>query len=40
MNIDRQEVEQINSMAATRNYTASPRIDYRTVVKVNGPIVI
>lgn len=30
----------INAAAATRNYNVTPRVDYRTVVKVDGPLVI
>ena len=30
----------INASAATRDYNITPRIDYRTVVKVDGPLVI
>lgn len=30
----------INATAATRDYKITPRIDYRTVVKVDGPLVI
>lgn len=30
----------INATAATRDYNITPRIDYRTVVKVDGPLVI
>lgn len=30
----------INLQAATRDYNITPRIDYRTVVKVDGPLVI
>ena len=29
-----------NVQAVTRDYTIAPRIDYRTVVKVDGPLVI
>jgi V-type H+-transporting ATPase subunit B len=31
---------QINAEAASRDYNIAPRIDYRTVVKVDGPLVI
>uniref|UniRef100_A0A1D1YVS4 Vacuolar proton pump subunit B n=1 Tax=Anthurium amnicola TaxID=1678845 RepID=A0A1D1YVS4_9ARAE len=31
---------QINAAAATRNYSITPRIDYRTVASVNGPLVV
>ena len=34
------ETFQANYSAVTRNYSISPRIDYRTVVKVDGPLVI
>lgn len=30
----------VNASAATRNYNITPKIDYRTVVKVDGPLVI
>ena len=30
----------LNAQAATRDYNITPRIDYRTVVKVDGPLVI
>jgi V-type H+-transporting ATPase subunit B len=30
----------IHASAATRDYNIAPRIDYRTVVKVDGPLVI
>ncbi|CAG8567902.1 9057_t:CDS:10 [Gigaspora margarita] len=30
----------INAAAVTRNYTVQPRIDYRTISSVNGPLVI
>ena len=30
----------LNAQAATRDYSITPRIDYRTVVKVDGPLVI
>ena len=30
----------INASAVTRDYNITPRIDYRTVVKVDGPLVI
>ena len=29
-----------NVAAATRDYNIAPRIDYRTVVKVDGPLVV
>jgi hypothetical protein len=30
----------VNAQAASRDYSITPRIDYRTVVKVDGPLVI
>lgn len=30
----------LNAHAATRDYNITPRIDYRTVIKVDGPLVI
>lgn len=39
-NMDRKEVTRINVEAATRDYNIAPRIDYRTVIKVDGPLVI
>lgn len=30
----------VNFQAATRDYNITPRIDYRTIVKVEGPLVI
>lgn len=30
----------LNAAAAKRNYNVTPRVDYRTVVKVDGPLVI
>lgn len=38
--MDRVEIAQINASAATRNYNIAPRLDYRTVVRVDGPLVI
>lgn len=29
-----------NALAATQNYSVKPRLDYRTVIGVNGPLVI
>ncbi|CAG8567151.1 13560_t:CDS:10 [Dentiscutata erythropus] len=34
------EAFKINAAAATRNYTVKPRIDYRTIASVNGPLVV
>lgn len=31
---------QINASAASRDYNITPKIDYRTVIKVDGPLVI
>merc|ERR1712048_472366 len=33
-------ISQVNMQAATRDYNIAPRIDYRTVVKVDGPLVV
>ena len=33
-------MEAVNAYASLRDYNVSPRIDYRTVVKVDGPLVI
>ncbi|KAG9298221.1 hypothetical protein G9A89_002709 [Geosiphon pyriformis] len=30
----------VNVLAATRNYAVRPRIDYRTVTSINGPLVV
>ena len=30
----------INASAASRDYNITPKIDYRTVIKVDGPLVI
>jgi V-type H+-transporting ATPase subunit B len=30
----------INTQAVTRDYVLKPRLDYRTVIAVNGPLVI
>ncbi|KAE8211476.1 hypothetical protein CF319_g6638 [Tilletia indica] len=35
-----QELFQINASAAVKNYSVEPRVDYRTVSAVNGPLVI
>ncbi len=34
------EIFNTNVEAVTRNYNIAPRIDYRTVIKVDGPLVI
>jgi len=34
------EMARVNAAAAVRDYHIAPRIDYRTVVKVDGPLVI
>jgi V-type H+-transporting ATPase subunit B len=34
------ELFNTNVQAVTRDYNITPRIDYRTVVKVDGPLVI
>lgn len=33
-------MQQAHFEAVTRDYNVAPRIDYRTVVKVDGPLVI
>ncbi len=34
------KLHEINKLAATRDYNITPRVDYRTVIKVDGPLVI
>ena len=34
------ETFQANLSAVTRDYNIAPRIDYRTIIKVDGPLVI
>jgi len=34
------EVADIHTKAVTRDYSIAPRVDYRTVIKVDGPLVI
>ena len=34
------DVHKINQAAAVRDYNIAPRVDYRTVVKVDGPLVV
>ena len=38
--MDKGELFNTNLQAVARDYTIAPRIDYRTVVKVDGPLVI
>jgi V-type H+-transporting ATPase subunit B len=38
--MDEKQAFQINAAAVTRNYSIKPRIDYRTVASVNGPLVV
>lgn len=38
--MDKGELFNTNLQAVTRDYNITPRIDYRTVVKVDGPLVI
>jgi V-type H+-transporting ATPase subunit B len=33
-------IKVVNQLAAARDYNIAPRIDYRTVVKVDGPLVV
>ena len=38
--MSRNELSMINAMAAVRNYSVEPRIEYRTIAGVKGPLVI
>jgi len=38
--MDKKDASIINASAAVRDYNIAPRVDYRTVVKVDGPLVI
>lgn len=38
--MDKKEALQANISAVTRDYNIAPRIDYRTIIKVDGPLVI
>ncbi len=38
--MNRHEAAQINAQAASVDYNIAPRVDYRTVIKVDGPLVI
>lgn len=38
--MSKEEIAKINAAAALRDYNIAPRVDYRTVVKVDGPLVI
>ncbi|GBC09378.1 hypothetical protein RclHR1_08800011 [Rhizophagus clarus] len=38
--MDESQAFQINAAAVTRNYSVTPRIDYRTVASINGPLVV
>ncbi|CAG8481093.1 4913_t:CDS:10 [Ambispora gerdemannii] len=38
--LDSIDAFKLNASAATRNYVCKPRIDYRTVSSVNGPLVV
>jgi V-type H+-transporting ATPase subunit B len=40
MSISVQDLANINASAAVRNYQVEPRLDYRTISGVNGPLVI
>jgi V-type H+-transporting ATPase subunit B len=33
-------ITQVNALAAKRDYNITPRIDYRTVLDVVGPLVV
>lgn len=34
------DAAQVHKLAITRDYNIAPRVDYRTVIKVEGPLVI
>jgi len=34
------EMFKLNSQAAVKNYSVDPRLDYRTVSAINGPLVV
>jgi V-type H+-transporting ATPase subunit B len=36
--IDESEAAKLNAAAAVRNYGVHPRLDYRTVSAINGPV--
>ena len=38
--MDKGELFGTNVQAVTRDYNITPRLDYRTVIKVDGPLVI
>ena len=38
--LDNSKLSEINRLAAVRDYNITPRVDYRTVIKVDGPLVI
>jgi len=38
--MDAAKLAEINIAAVTKDYNVAPRLDYRTVVRVDGPLVI
>ena len=38
--MEKNQTFQTNLSAVTRDYNIAPRIDYRTIIKVDGPLVI
>ena len=38
--MEKENTFNVNVEAAVRDYNIAPRIDYRTVIKVDGPLVI
>jgi len=38
--MDKGDLFHTNVQAVTRDYNITPRLDYRTVIKVDGPLVI
>lgn len=38
--MEKSQTFQANLSAVTRDYNIAPRIDYRTIIKVDGPLVI
>ena len=38
--MEKSQAFQSNLSAVTRDYNIAPRIDYRTIIKVDGPLVI
>jgi hypothetical protein len=40
MSMSRREIQFANAAAAVRDYTVEPRLEYRTIAGVQGPLVI